>query len=566
MLQKLFTLLFACSLSIGASAQADLAINPVITSPTSACYMTNWETITCTIVNTSAFPYAGTIEIAYILDGNTAVIESQAIGFMPASGTFIYSFPTPDDFTTCDTHFLKIWVYDVSDPNNLNDTINTYVLSDCDPIAGTITGPGTVCIGANWGEYTLNGSFGNVSSWATSTDGASTWNWAAVTDTFYTFLNVADVTIVQTVVESPFGLCPNDTTNWYTLFIDSLSDAGILPTDFDICDNGNNGTIQSTGYLGTPIDWNLSTNGGLGWIPLSTPFDTIAYNNLVATTNYQFIVQNGVCPPDTSAMLTLTLVPGTMSGTISGPAVVCNWTNNDSLVATGGNGQVINWYVSVDSGLTWQPTTQPMDSVFNFSGLQTDTWLAAEWQLGTCPSETEVYGITVLPVVSSITPDTTINEGDAIILDVCCGIQYLWWPDQFMDDPTSSTPIVDPDADISYFVQIVDINGCIDTARVNVTVLPDLTTLIIPNLFTPNSDGYNDLWEIGNIQAFVANELTIFNVYGQVVYDIAPYNNEWGGTYNGNPLPDGTYFYVLRLNDILYPEPIQGVITITGND
>jgi gliding motility-associated-like protein len=310
----------------------------------------------------------------------------------------------------------------------------------------------------------------------------------------------------------------------------------------------------------------LSSNGGVGWIPLSTPNDSVAYNNLNDTTNFQFIVKNGTCPADTSSMITLTLIQGTVAGTVSGPTVVCNWQNDDSLFATGGNGQVINWYVSTDSGATWQVTTQSLDSVFNFAGLQTDTWLAAEWQFGTCPTELASHAITVLPVVSNITPDTTINEGDAIILNACCGTQYLWWPDQFMDDPQSSTPIVDPDADISYFVKITDINGCIDTARVNVTVLPDLTTLVIPNLFTPNSDGWNDNWEIGNIQAFVANELTIFNIYGQIVYGAAPYANDWGGTYNGSQLPDGTYFYLLQLNDPLYPDPIQGVITIAGND
>ena len=51
-----------------------------------------------------------------------------------------------------------------------------------------------------------------------------------------------------------------------------------------------------------------------------------------------------------------------------------------------------------------------------------------------------------------------------------------------------------------------------------------------------------------------------------MIYSSSPYNNDWGGTYNGNQLPDGTYFYLLNLNDPLYPDDIQGVITITGND
>ncbi|MBD3637486.1 MAG: gliding motility-associated C-terminal domain-containing protein [Crocinitomicaceae bacterium] len=565
MIQKVFSLFCAILVTHGVLAQADLTINPSITSPTSACYMTSTETITATLVNTSAFPYSGTVEMGYVLDNNPPVTQNQTIGFLPASGTFIYSFPVPDDFSSCDTHYLKIWVYDASDPNNANDTINTYVLSDCDPVTGWITGADTVCMGNNSGEVTLNGYVGNVEQWGVSFDNGSTWSYVANTDTFLVYSNVSQVTTFQAIVGSKFGLCPSDTTGPYNLYLHQLSDGGTLTPDFDICDNGNGGNVWTSGYTGNVLNWMLSTNSGGSWIPLSNSADTISYTNLTATTWWQVIVKNGSCPADTAGPIIATLIPGTAPGTITGPTVVCNFENSDQLVASGGNGTVIGWNVSTDSGATWNPTTDT-DSIFDFTGLQTSSWFQAVWQLGSCPIETANHPITVLPVTNNITPDTTIEEGDAINLNACCGNSYLWWPDQFMDDPTSPTPIVDPDADITYFVQITTIEGCKDTARIVVTVNPDLTTLLIPNLFTPNGDGYNDQWEIGNIQAFTNNNLTIFNIYGQVVYDAEPYNNEWEGTYNGKPLPDGTYFYLIRLNDPFYPDPIQGVITIAGND
>ena len=90
--------------------------------------------------------------------------------------------------------------------------------------------------------------------------------------------------------------------------------------------------------------------------------------------------------------------------------------------------------------------------------------------------------------------------------------------------------------------------------------------MLIPNLFTPNGDGFNDNWVIANLEGFVDNEISIFNIYGQLINEYSPYNNEWDGTYNGNQLPDGTYYYIIRLNDPLYPDPIQGNVTITGNE
>ncbi len=91
-----------------------------------------------------------------------------------------------------------------------------------------------------------------------------------------------------------------------------------------------------------------------------------------------------------------------------------------------------------------------------------------------------------------------------------------------------------------------------DTARVVIDVRfedePDLNCFI-PSIFTPNGDGVNDGIEINCIQYYPENELIIFNRLGDKVYSAAPYQNDWKGTYKGSPLPDGSYYYMLKLND-----------------
>ena len=79
------------------------------------------------------------------------------------------------------------------------------------------------------------------------------------------------------------------------------------------------------------------------------------------------------------------------------------------------------------------------------------------------------------------------------------------------------------------------------------------TTVNIPSGITPNGDGLNDVFIIDllvtNPDEFPDNELVIFNRWGDIVYQASPYLNDWTGTnQGGEALPQGTYYYVLRLN------------------
>lgn len=69
--------------------------------------------------------------------------------------------------------------------------------------------------------------------------------------------------------------------------------------------------------------------------------------------------------------------------------------------------------------------------------------------------------------------------------------------------------------------------------------------LIVPDLITPNGDGVNDAFEMIGLDNYPTNQLTIFNRWGNEVYAATNYQNDWKGTYNGGPVPDGTYFWVL---------------------
>lgn len=105
---------------------------------------------------------------------------------------------------------------------------------------------------------------------------------------------------------------------------------------------------------------------------------------------------------------------------------------------------------------------------------------------------------------------------------------------------------------IDSFVYIIcdGFNKC-DTAICQITV-EDI--LVIPELFTPNGDGYNDLYVIKGLDKYSNNEIFIFNRWGNVVYNKENYNNSWDGVSNskyriGNrELPVGVYYYILKYN------------------
>jgi gliding motility-associated-like protein len=89
-----------------------------------------------------------------------------------------------------------------------------------------------------------------------------------------------------------------------------------------------------------------------------------------------------------------------------------------------------------------------------------------------------------------------------------------------------------------------------------------MTTCIDPpSAFTPNGDDYNDTWVIRNLYLYTEMNIQVFNRWGNVVFsqDGGIYE-PWDGTYNGEPLPSETYYYILILNDEY--DPFKGTVTI----
>ena len=121
------------------------------------------------------------------------------------------------------------------------------------------------------------------------------------------------------------------------------------------------------------------------------------------------------------------------------------------------------------------------------------------------------------------------------------------------DNTVTFTPEADVCARDAAFVYEV-CNGNTDAvgggcAQAEVTICIRCDGLAIFTAVTPNGDGKNDVFWVDGITEFPNNHLQIFNRWGTIVYETRGYQNEWAGTYLGDPLPGGAYYYILDVED-----------------
>jgi gliding motility-associated-like protein len=178
------------------------------------------------------------------------------------------------------------------------------------------------------------------------------------------------------------------------------------------------------------------------------------------------------------------------------------------------------------------------------------------------PSATTVYTLTVSDtncpdyvtqvVVTAFTPpivnagaDTTIDEGQTITLVGTGAVKFWWQPDYNIKYMSTSQPDVWPTTTTVYNLFSIDQHGCYAGDDITVNVRNG-DVLFFYSAFTPNNDGENDVFFIGNLGKYPDNNLKIYNRYGKQVYSATNYDNSWNGTYLGNLLPTGTYFYIFN--------------------
>ena len=116
----------------------------------------------------------------------------------------------------------------------------------------------------------------------------------------------------------------------------------------------------------------------------------------------------------------------------------------------------------------------------------------------------------------------------------------------------------------NYTVIIRDANGC-ETSQ-QVEVIEQFPRVFVPNAFSPNNDGENDIFGVKSSCSLDTFQLVVYNQWGTVVFATADVAGGWPGTVNGEPVPVGNYAYALsysfNVNGKLFKESIHGDIRV----
>ncbi len=148
------------------------------------------------------------------------------------------------------------------------------------------------------------------------------------------------------------------------------------------------------------------------------------------------------------------------------------------------------------------------------------------------------------------------------------GTVYSWSTGQIGPSTLIDVSEHDPKTDMIYWVRADDPDGC--SASDTIVVLackenPVIEELKIPNTFTPNGDGDNDVWNISALRQYPDCMVEVFDRWGRKVFtsNKGYTSNPWDGRdAKGHYLPMETYYYIIHLNDGQNNKPILGTITI----
>ncbi len=361
----------------------------------------------------------------------------------------------------------------------------------------------------------------------------------------------------DSTVSNPFATPPS-TTN-YTLLIsngictDTIYQTVVVNTplldvsnDTILCSDSASVTLWANSF-GTSSEYTWSTNDNFtDTINSPTTDPTITVSPSVPTMYYVSINNNG-CYAYDSVFVAL----ATAQSIITADTAICE---GDSIQLT-----VTNLIPTDTLTYDWGPDAL----ILSGEGTNTVWVMPSTTTTFTCVSENNMQCImnnsvtvTVDPLPSLSTTawadSDTIYEGTNTTLHVePNGYSYTWSPAGSLSDPNSQNPIAAPESTTSYIVTISG-DGCEkeDTVTIYVEeVICGQPDLYIPNAFTPNSDGVNDvLYVRGN--NFTEILFRVYDRWGELVFETTDQNIGWDGTFEGRDCDPAVFDYYLEVQCI----------------
>ncbi len=333
-----------------------------------------------------------------------------------------------------------------------------------------------------------------------------------------------DVTTTYTVrLTDAFGCTATDSLtvnvkSFVTLF--AGNDTSICRTDSLVLQL----TSDALHHIWTETPNNNTLNDPTLKNPTATP---------LVTTNYHVAGNIGKCITEDD--ITVTPVPYPAAN--AGPDETICLGQSAQLNATGGS--IYTWSPNVfltSANIPNPQSVQPTDNV---------RYVVTVRDVLGCPKPVkDTMFLFVAKIVADAGPrDTSVVVGQSLQLFATGSTNYAWTPTTWLDNPFINNPVSLPQNDIEYVVRVSNDVGCFDTDSIRVHVFKVNPDLYIPNAFTPNGDGNNDVFRPIPLGMKIVDIFRVYNRWGQMLYSGTGNGAGWDGSFAGKKQEAATYVW-----------------------
>ncbi len=273
----------------------------------------------------------------------------------------------------------------------------------------------------------------------------------------------------------------------------------------------------------------LSASGGSTylWSNGSPDSTLVLHPTNAGTYTYSVIVANANCASRDSVTFTVTALPAANAG----PDDTICIGQSVNLIGLGGNNYLWN--------------TGETANLINVSPANDSTYTLVAYS-GAC-TDTDMVNIIVAPYpLANAGSDTYLLPGEITILNASGGGAYSWSPAVGLSCTNCVSPVASPAETTTYILTVTDSYGCTDSDTITITIEKDCGSFYMPNAFSPNGDGENDVLQVYS-KCVSAILVEIFDRWGKKVAEIKNTSDVWDGTYKGEFFNSDVFVYSAKV-------------------
>lgn len=363
----------------------------------------------------------------------------------------------------------------------------------------------------------------------TATGGNGIYAWSGAGLDIYTGSIVHATPITNTIYSvasiDPGGLCP--VTRQVSITVIRLPDPPTVPDTLNYCRGSFAAPLSA---IGTNLLWYNSATGGIGSQQATIP------STVITGSNTYYVSQTTACEsPRISIHVKINETPDLGA-------------DKQKTVCFGNS-----------ANLTREFNIGNLTSKWIFQGMQIDppssVHTAGTYQLQVTNdkgcADSALIHFKIQPLIHVFAGNDTIAvKGVSHQLHCSSASTYSWSPALLLNNAGIQYPRAILDHDQEFIVNVTDEAGCAGSDTIVVKIIKGIT-YYIPNAFTPNNDGLNDVFRAFPVGIRSTTYFRVLDRYGKIIFETAdPLNKGWNGTYMGYKQPQGTYVWFIKGKDI----------------